>query len=133
MSPTLRRAPVSGSPPWGPAPRPTSELPWAVVQGPQAGGGLPLGQALAGAGAEPGGAGRQGPPESAWESRPATASSAPRAIFDPGQPHEAAEFGPGIPEPFQRSTDSGGRPIYVWNPASPAEASNDAADDVPYD
>ena len=131
--PTLRHAPVSGSPPWGPAPRPTSELPWAVVQGPQAGGGLPPGQAGAGADAAPGGADRQGPPESAWESRPATASSAPRAIFDPGQPHEATEFGPGIREPFQRSTDSGSWPIYVWNPASPAEAPYDAGDDVTYD
>src|SRR5215472_1985439 len=118
---TLRHAPVSGAPPWGPAPRPTSELPWTAVQGPQADSGLSFGRPATSAGSTPGAAAyRQGPPESAWEAGPASASSAPQPIFDPGPSPGQAQRGPGIREPFQRTTDSGGWPIYVWNPGSEA-------------
>src|SRR5215471_9841827 len=58
---TLRRAPVSGSPPWEPAPRPTSELPWTAVQGPRADSPLPFGRPGASAGSVPDAAYRQGP------------------------------------------------------------------------
>jgi len=123
LPPTLRRAPVSGSPPWEPAPRPTSELPWTAVQGPQADSRLAFGPG-ASAGSAPGAAYRQGPPESAWEAGAASASSAPRPIFDPepAPPTEQPQSGPGIHEPFQQSTDSGGRPIYVWNPGPATDA-----------
>jgi hypothetical protein len=119
---TLRRAPVSGSPPWEPAPRPTSELPWTAVQSPQADSGLSFGRPEVGAGSTPSAPYRQGPPASAWEESAANASTAPQPIFDAGRPPEQAPSGPGIREPFQRSTDSAGRPIYVWNPGSAADA-----------
>src|SRR5262249_49149945 len=101
---TLRRAPVSGSPPWEPAPRPTSELPWTAVQGPLADSGLSFGRSGAGAGSAP------------------SASSAPRPIFDPDPSPEQTLSGPGIRESFQQATDSGGRPIYIWDPGSATDA-----------
>jgi hypothetical protein len=122
LPPTLRRAPVSGSPPWEPAPRPTSELPWTAVQGTQADSGLSFGRPTNSAGSNPVAAYRQGPPEAAWEASAASASSAPQPIFDPGPSPEQTQSGAGIREPFQQTTDSGGRPIYVWNPGSAADA-----------
>jgi hypothetical protein len=107
---TLRHAPVSGSPPWEPAQRPTSELPWAVGPGRQAaGGGRPSGRP-----AGPGGAsvtGGLGPPESLWEPRPGTTApgTAPDDAAD-----RATWAGSG-----QRSADSGSHPIYIWKPAAP--------------
>ncbi|HEX9063648.1 MAG TPA: hypothetical protein VF843_00985 [Streptosporangiaceae bacterium] len=109
---TLRHAPVSGAPPWGPAPRPTSELPWAVVPGPQ-GGGRPAHRGPGG----PGGSGGQGAP---GPGRPAVAparpghsrsSAPPRSIFDPKSQLPGGLDGDG----WQR-TDTGSRPIYTWNP-----------------
>jgi len=122
MPSTLRHAPVSGAPPWEPAPQPTSELPWAVVPGPHSAGGRAIGR-VGGASA----LSRPGPPESAWQPRPATASSAPRSIFDPDQPQQAEagqqaearqQAGAGQrADSGQLSSDSGSRPIYIWNPA----------------
>jgi len=128
MPSTLRHAPVSGSPPWEPAPQPTSELPWTAVRGPHAAGGRTIGR-LGGATAS----GRSGPAESAWQSRSATASSAPGSISD-SETRPAAQGGSGRdrradpgPQPQagagqwadsgQQTPDSGNRPIYTWNPA----------------
>jgi hypothetical protein len=88
-----RHVPVAGSPPWQPAPRPTSELPWAVIPGPQA-------AAIRARG--PG------------EGRHASASAAPHSLFDP----DAAEHGPDGGSERGRRTDSSGHPIYIWNPGS---------------
>jgi hypothetical protein len=97
--PTLRHAPVSGSPPWEPAPRPTGELPWAVYPGPvPASVGGPVGPPTS-----------QAPPESLWGPGPA-APSAPPSMFEPG----AAEGQSGRPDAHR--PDSGNRPIYIWNP-----------------
>ena len=85
--------PVAGTPPWEPAPRPTSELPWAVIPGPQA-------AAIRGRG--PG------------EARPATASAAPRSLFDPDTGERRSDSG----SERGRRTDSSGHPIYIWNPGS---------------
>jgi hypothetical protein len=103
---TLRHAPVSGSPPWEPAQRPTSELPWATVPGRQAAGGRSTGTPapVTGRPAGPGGAsvtGRLGPPDQSREAADDGADRAPWA-------------GSG-----QRSADSGSHPIYIWNPAAP--------------
>ena len=128
MPSTLRHAPVSGSPPWEPAPQPTSELPWTAVRGPHAAGGRAIGRR--GGATAPG---RSGPAESAWQSRSATASSAPGSIID-SETRPAAQGGSGrdrragpAPQPRagagqsagsgQQTPDSGNRPIYTWNPA----------------
>jgi hypothetical protein len=128
---TLRHAPVSGSPPWEPAPQPTSELPWAVLSGPAPGPGRRGGF----------GAGPSQPPESIWDFRPASQSSAPRSAFAPGPQHEPFDSGPdagpgygqGQPPAIDRRTDSdwrslegrraggGERPIYIWDPETTAE------------
>jgi hypothetical protein len=89
--------PVVGSPPWEPAPRPTSELPWAVIPGPQAGAVRRLGTG---------------------EAHAATASAAPRSLFDP----ETAERAPGGGAERGRRTDSSGHPIYIWNPGTAGSA-----------
>jgi hypothetical protein len=115
---TLRHAPVSGSPPWEPAPQPTSELPWAVypgpAQGPAMGGTFgPVGpHGTQDTPSSHGSATRQAPPESVWGQGPVTRSSAPSSMFEP-DPQDASA---GRPEASW--TDSGGRPIYVWDPES---------------
>ena len=88
-----RHVPVAGAPPWQPAPRPTSELPWAVIPGPQAGT-----------------VRRAGP----GQALPAAASTAPRSLFDP----ETAERAPDGGSERGRRADSSGHPIYIWNPGS---------------
>lgn len=104
---TVRHAPVSGAPPWEPAPPPTGELPWAVYPPPVPG----TGSGPAGPAGPPT---RQAPPESLWGPRPA-ASSAPPPMFEP----DAAE---GQDERTDaRWPDSGGRPIYIWNPERSAD------------
>lgn len=67
--PTVRHVRVSGSPPWEPAPRPTSDLPWRSPAVP---------------------------------------------------PASEGQAGPSVP-------GAGGRPIYVWNPAGPAQGGQPAA------
>jgi hypothetical protein len=89
----LRHVPVAGAPPWEPAPRPTSELPWAVIPGPQVG------------------AARHRRPV---EARPATASAAPRSLFEP----DPAEYAPEAGSDRGRRTDSSGHAIYTWNPGA---------------
>ncbi len=121
---TLRHAPVAGSPPWEPAPQPTSELPWAVYPGPAQGpamhgtfgpggpAGPPGPDSLHGTRGPQRPATSQAPPESVWGQGPVTRSSAPRAMFEPDPREASAE------PPDARRTDSGGRPIYVWDPES---------------
>lgn len=106
--PTLQHAPVAGSPPWEPAPRPTSDLPWGVPPG-QEGTGRPLGAPGSPAS---GGAGMPGYAPGNQHG-PAPRSSAPRSIFD-AEPEPA----PGPPETQGRRQrgESGSRPIYTWNP-----------------
>ncbi len=141
-APTLGHALVSGAPPWGPAPRPTSELPWAVVPGPHGAARPAIGQRAAGAPAalgapggpapaaplppvsqapvsQPGqpGAGQPGAgpgPGRGRPARPVTRSSAPRSIFDP----EPADYLGRLETQDGRRQhgDSGARPIYTWNP-----------------
>jgi len=118
---TLRHAPVAGSPPWEPAPQPTSELPWAVYPGPAEGPAMRGTFGPAGPDSPPGAqdthspyssATRQAPPESVWGQGPVTRSSAPSSMFEPDPLEAQAE------RPDTGRTDSGGRPIYVWDPES---------------
>lgn len=100
----LRHVPVAGSPPWEPAPRPTTELPWAMIPGPSAGPARRGGPSVPTS---------QAPPESVWETRPATAATAaPRSVFDPGSPQDL----PDGEADRGRLADSGSHPIYIWNP-----------------
>jgi hypothetical protein len=127
---TLRHAPVAGSPPWEPAPQPTSELPWAVYPGPAQGPAMrgtfgPAGPL--GPDSQPGTHGPhtthgpQGPdrpvtsrppPELMWGQEPVPRSSAPSSMFE-SDPREAP-----VERPDPGKTDSGGRPIYIWDPES---------------
>lgn len=70
---TLRRVPVSGSPPWEPAKEPTSDLPWTVIA-------PPPGTVKSSTGDTPA---IPPPPDSVWDSAPARRSSAPRSLFEP--------------------------------------------------
>ena len=115
---TLRHAPVAGSPPWEPAPQPTGELPWAVYPGPAQG---PAMRGTFGPDSQHGTQGQPGhhgpyspatsqaPPESVWGQEPVTRSSAPHAMFEPDPRDAYAE------RPDASRTDSGGRPIYIWD------------------
>lgn len=89
---TVTRPPkVSGSPPWGPAPKPEGELPWAAGPVPS----LPL---------EPGrGESAQPTPAPMPKRRP---GPPPEPFREPVPPAGADEDG----------TDTTGPPIYVWNP-----------------
>ena len=113
---TPRHPPVSGAPPWGPAPQPTSELPWAVVPGPVATG------RTAGTPRFPAGHQmpvREGPPVDVAgrpEGRPerhTTRSSPPRSIFESDPQGQSGQGQQGARRP---NTDAGSRPIYTWNP-----------------
>ncbi|MGN6792257.1 MAG: S8 family serine peptidase [Streptosporangiaceae bacterium] len=125
QSRTLRHAPVSGTPPWEPAPQPTGELPWAVLSRPVQGSARHTGFGGAGAG-EP-------PDESLWTTRSESQSAPPSPLFDP-DPRQDASGGAGTgegldqePDPDRRSdsdwrsissrrNSSGERPIYIWDP-----------------
>lgn len=117
---TLRHAPVAGSPPWEPAPQPTSELPWSVYPGSAEGPGMDGTFGPADPDRPPGTGDVPGPrrpptsvpPESVWEQGPVTRSSAPSSMFEP-DPREAS-----ADRRDARRTDSGGRPIYIWDPES---------------
>jgi hypothetical protein len=82
---------VSGTPPWGPAPKPEGELPWAASPTPI-------------------GLGRRPPVHNV----PAPASS----IWDTaglGMP------GPALEPEAETEADAVGKPIYVWNPSASTE------------
>jgi hypothetical protein len=113
------RTDVSGAPPWEPAPRPTTALPWAVIPAsPSAGPSTQRGGFSAPT--------RHAPPESLWDESPADQSAASRSLFEPApvRPHGTDEQN-GPAEPASGWQDSGqyrsetsGRPIYVWNPSA---------------
>jgi hypothetical protein len=136
-NPTVRRAMVSGSPPWEPAEEPTSDLPW--VMAPQS---IPTRTHEIGAPAVP------APPDSVWDVAPARSSSAPRDMFEPAPPPRsarptlatpAADAGAGAAEsavppakpparPSGRGTgrdrmhpDSERGPIFAWNPSTSSD------------
>jgi hypothetical protein len=108
------RAQVTGSPPWGPAPEPTSELPWTVAPAPPGTGPRPV---MAAAPTPP----RPAPPESVWDEAPPSRPSTPAPGY--GTWPRPADI------PQQQGgerRDSGGRPIYVWNPEATADVPIDA-------
>ncbi len=125
---TLPHEPVSGTPPWAPAPQPTSELPWAVLSGPAQGHAR---RAALGAGSP------SAPPESIWDPRPTSGSAAPRSMFDADSHADAGDAdrdaGHGqAPGPDRRADSdwlsisgrppgSGERPIYIWDPDTAAD------------
>ena len=126
MGPTVRHAPVSGAPPWEPAPAPTSELPWAVIA-PQSGQRPPIVETPS----------IPPPPDSVWDSPAAIRASAPRSLFEPGpppRPPQPASAPPAPPVPTPTAppgqptswrdlpgTDSDRGPIFVWQPMESAD------------
>jgi Subtilase family len=121
--PTVRQASVTGSPPWEPAPEPTTALPW----GPQPSvAHPPVPPAAAPSAAAPSAAAPSGTTRG---DRPAQLSMPPRSLFDPSPvlhlsaptmgPRDTSESGShGTTERGASSQDSGSRPIYVWDPSS---------------
>jgi len=149
---SVRRRPVSGGPPWDPAPEPTGEPPWARTPTWRPGGAPAVPESLPVVGPLPEQAGYAGAP------RP---SSAPRGLFDPvppppgvtdgdpavpsggragrpapaaareGQPPAGARGGQPPAWPTRAGPDvvmheAGTKPIYVWNPSAPVAPDNDA-------
>lgn len=120
---TVRHAPVSGSPPWEPAPRPTSELPWAVASGPLPGAARAIARP-----AGPSVTGRLGPPESVWQPAQEVDMPASAPLPEPpppeGAPEDAWPDRHGYdPQGYEQgaghwASDTGTQPIYVWNPAA---------------
>ncbi len=117
-SDSVRRAPVSGEPPWEPASRPTTELPWAVLSA--------SGSART-SGTESSSPAIQPPPNSVWNSAaaPAQRSSAPKSLFEPTPAPPPRSTQPGEAPPAQRPAPSrsgpGSRPAPP-RPAPPGEA-----------
>lgn len=91
--PTVRQAHVSGAPPWEPAKRPTSDLPWTVVP-PQQAPSRPVSQELP---AIP------PPPDSVWDSAPPPKAPRPRpsvpppSLFASPEPGQDRSSGPAAP------------------------------------
>ena len=116
-TPTVRQAAVTGSPPWGPAPQPTTELPWAVIPPP----GSTAGVARSGV---PDVALVPPPPDSVWDSAPARPPSARRSLFDgtrqqPG-PRTAAQGRSSRPGGKQQDGSQGTAPRpATWPPGDP--------------
>jgi hypothetical protein len=113
------RTDVSGAPPWEPAPRPTTALPWAVIPA----------SSSAGPSTQRGGFSaptRHAPPESLWDESLAEQSASSRSLFEPApvRPHEpdeqsgSAEPGSGWQDSGQYRSETSARPIYVWNPSA---------------
>lgn len=92
---------VSGSPPWGPAPKPEGELPWAGSPAPM-------------------GLNRRVPLHNVPASVPAASSIWDTGAVDP--PGLPVEPGPsGASEPESESAGAVDKPIYVWNPSASTE------------
>jgi hypothetical protein len=97
VNPVVRRTPVAGTPPWEPAQRPTTELPWAVIP-PATTAAKPV-TGLDSPAIAP-------PPDSVWDSAPAPSgsgqrprSAAPQSLFEPAQPdRNLAGLAPGMPQ-----------------------------------
>ncbi|HET9897503.1 MAG TPA: S8 family serine peptidase [Streptosporangiaceae bacterium] len=132
---TVRRTPVTGSPPWEPAMQPTSELPWAVISPP------PVGSRPASPDTPP----IPPPPDSVWDSAPAHRSAAPGSLFQPApvapghaSREHAAQDGQGLDQrtpparagrsaAARRAERGAGRPadiergpIFSWNSSAAA-------------
>lgn len=107
---TVARPPrVSGSPPWGPAPRPPGVLPWASEPAPE----------------EP-----PGPDPDRGE--PAQPMAAPLPQRRPGGAPRGAGPEPGPPaSPNEAGTEATGAPIYVWNPGAATDTFPAASGAVP--
>lgn len=81
--PADRPARVSGTPPWEPAPQPTSALPWAVLPAPSGGTtpraahSTPIAQA---------------PPPSLWEDKPASTAAAPSSWASAPEPTSTSSW-----------------------------------------
>jgi len=116
VGPVVRRAQVSGAPPWEPARQPTSDLPWAVVP--------PQPTAPRAISAEP--RAIPPPPDSVWESAPAPrprsdrprASGPPPSLFEPS-PAERRQGRPGR----QAAAGAGAMPAPVPADAGPQPTS----------
>jgi hypothetical protein len=119
MGPTVHHAEVSGTPPWEPAPEPTSDLPWAVIP-PQAG-------------APPRPPGTMepplipGPPDSIWDSAPSRRSSAPSSLFEPSAPPPQPNMIPAPPTPPPGQSDPQGQPT-SWHDLPAPEAGHPRQD-----
>jgi len=106
--PASRRARVSGKPPWEPAAKPDSELPWTAVPAPPSDTSGGTGERHVQLGG------------SVWETavagdRAAAPTPAGAAPEGAGRPADAWATGNAAPDP---ASD----PIYVWKPAEPADA-----------
>jgi hypothetical protein len=118
--PTVRQTFVAGSPPWEPAPEPTTALPWAPSTQ-RSGGFRPAAPRPDSLDAPGGLMPRTSPPGAGWSEPPARASEPPRSLFDPGPVLRLSAPTPGAhdaPDADASPHDSGSRPIYVWNPSS---------------
>jgi type VII secretion-associated serine protease mycosin len=108
---TVRRPDVAGSPPWDPAPRPDSELPWNQAPAPHAAGVRPSPQRLPSAGSPPT---WDEVAEEVWPGGPRTAepspAASPPASRGPSGPAGHRAGGAPSSQPGQRE-----RPIYVWD------------------
>jgi hypothetical protein len=122
-SPTVRQAPVTGTPPWEPAREPTSDLPWAVIA-PQQAASRPAGLEVPPSIAPP--------PDSVWDSTPGQRSQTPQPQFQPAPaqppwddanavpPAQAGQGQPGAePDPVPAVSERG--PVFMWNPADAAD------------
>ena len=111
--PRAQQARASGSPPWGPAPPPASELPWGQVQG------APGGAAPADLSGRSSGS-WEAIAEDAWPGGPRTAAPHPPAPA-PASPHARPPEGGGmVPSPPGSRRPQARQPIYVWNPGGSA-------------
>lgn len=126
--PTVRRTPVTGTPPWEPAKQPTSELPWAVIASQPVTGGRPATGAESPA--------IPPPPDSVWDSTPVSRSSAPGSLFQPAPlpPDSPSAERPALPGPrpelaaaeprlapqprHELAPETERGPIFAWNPSS---------------
>jgi subtilisin family serine protease len=117
---------VSGTPPWEPAPKPDTELPWATSPPPALARRTPMMPAgpvgsigSPGAGGAAGPAGSGGPPN--------LSASASGSLWDIAQaaPVPPVSPAPSVPPPMPGMADDDepepSRPIYVWNPSANTE------------
>jgi subtilisin family serine protease len=110
---TVARPPrVSGSPPWGPAPRPRGVLPWAGEPAPE----------------EPPGPEPDPEPERGEPARP---MAAPLPQRRPGAPRGTGPESRPPASPNEAGTEGTGPPIYVWNPAAATDVFPAASGAVP--
>lgn len=122
---------VSGAPPWEPAAKPDSELPWATAPAPHAAARMPRPAAPRPAGPRP--AAAEVALDSAWSAAPAPPENSADSIWDSaarnaggagtqGRNADAGgDAGTGAAADPDTGQDLGGQPIYMWNPAAPTD------------